>query len=290
MGAGLTAVALVLALADLQLAGEKGGVDARALADLVELELGPAERTIDRIVVRIEGKAAFVEIIRKDRSRSGSVALADGQVERTIALFASELARRFETEPDAVPTAPSAPAATAPEAAAAPAPSPLGGASRLTLSATMGARLLVSKESLMPTPRVEVGLLVSKTLRLGASARYGYASEDDALGSVHAHALVGGLGATFRFADWVATGPRFELGAIAAGASGTNASSASALATSASWEIELCARVFGSFAVVLAPEVGWYLSGLELRADDRSVLEIRGGFLGLSLGGALLPH
>jgi len=153
--------------------------------------------------------------------------------------------------------------------------------------AALGARWLTADGALLLTPHLEGGVVLRDALRLGVLARYGHASADDPLGTVSAHAASGGLAASLRLASTTSvalwTGPRAEIGVITARGEGTGASSASSLLLSAAWAIE--GRVaLGPLDALVAVEGGFLGRGLELRADDRSILELSGGFTGVSLG------
>jgi hypothetical protein len=300
VGKRLTATALGVALAiaapsahaaDVELSGS--GVDKRALDDLIRLELGPST-ALDRIVVRVADGHAEVELHAKERRRRGTVALPRGQEERTIALFVGELARRFDAEPEAVPPeppplAPVAPPDLAERPEPAPPPPPATRDSELApfVLATMGARWLAAGGDLVATPRIEAGLSPSRALRLGILARYGYARSSDVLGTARAHLVSGGVAATHSLASAIATGPRVEIGGVFARGEGSSGASASAVALVGAWELELRLRVAGAFTMLATVEAGWHARGLDLRADDRTVLEISGPFAGASLGGAL---
>jgi hypothetical protein len=295
LGARLIARAVALALltlsgsaaAAVELQGEAAAVDARALDELVSLELGEA-REGARVVVRIEDRRALVEVLTEGERRSGTVALPDSEVERTIALFVGELARRPNSADPAEPAPP-------PDD---PLPTPIPQARpddqdddvRVYVLGTMGVRWLTSGGHLVPTPRIEGGVLIGDALRLGAVARYAWADADDVLGSANVLAVTGGFAATWAVTDALGTGPRVELGAFSARGEGQNAGTASAVAISGAWELELRARLTRTLALLFAAEAGWYARGIELRADDRALLELSGGFLGVSIGAAALPQ
>ena len=240
----------------------------------------------------VEGVRAEITLVREGEPRRGVVELRGAaDVERTIALFVGELARGT-AEPAAAPTAtppPAAPATPAPPLT--PEPATTGPASparlRATLLAAFGARWLTSGGATVLTPHVEGGVVIREVLRFGVLARYGHASAEDPIGSVSAHAASGGLAATLRLAStgslalW--TGPRAEIGVITARGDGAGASSASSLLLSAAWALEGRAAL-GPVDGLLAVEGGFLGRGLELRADDRSILELSGGFGGVSLG------
>lgn len=142
----------------------------------------------------------------------------------------------------------------------------------------------------LATPRVEVGARQKNGLRIGTVVRYAYASSDDPLGTVRAHALAGGAAASYvvlsRSSLAVATGPRFELGVVAGSGEGANGQSTRALTMAAAWELELHVAVAG-ISLVGALEAGTLFRGVQLRADDRDVLHLSGPFVGLSLGAML---
>jgi hypothetical protein len=297
------AFALTFGFADIDLSGDVRGLDAHRLDDLVKLELGTTSTstssstsTIDKVSVRIDGDRAEVTVVRGGATRSGSVALPHGNVERTIALFVGELARRFETEPAPEPPAKENPPPPPPPKAepARPPVLPVPGEPSEHARVgpyglvSMGARWFARDGSLLATPRLEGGLETS-AFRLGLSARYAYGRASDPLGTASLHALTFGLSPSLVLGEVVTTGPRLELGFLSASGEGTRASSTSAFALSAGWEVELDLRIGDSFAVAPAIEAGWMIEGIDVRADDRSVLEIAGPFAGASIGLALLP-
>lgn len=140
------------------------------------------------------------------------------------------------------------------------------------------------------SPRVEGGLRASKALRLGVIARYAYASAEDPLGRVTVHGVTGGVAATFtvlaRRSFAVASGPRVELGWLGGSGEGQNGRSTSTFAASGAWEIELSVPL-GPVTLFGAVEGGALVRGLQLRADERTVLDMSGALLGASAGVAL---
>ena len=278
--------------------GTRANLDVAKLEGLVRLELGERGGAARVVVTIVDADRAEVTLARlgadrpPEEPRRGVVELRGAaDVERTIALFVGELARTAEPPPAApAPATTPAPATPAPTAEAAQPTPPADSASsrlRATVLASFGARWTASGGAIVLTPHLEGGVVVRDALRLGAIARYGSASADDPIGSVSAHSGSGGLAATLRLASsgglalW--TGPRAEIGVVAARGDGPGASSASSLVLSAAWAIEARAAL-GPIDGVLALEGGWLGRGLELRADDRTVLELSGGFAGASLG------
>ncbi len=160
----------------------------------------------------------------------------------------------------------------------------------MSVLGTMGARVVTAHGALLATPKVEVGARQDGLLRLGVNARHGYASSDDSLGTVRAHALAGGLAATYVLASgaWLelATGPRFETGLVAGRGDGKNGVSTTVLTLGASWELELHVKV-GGLSLLGAVEAGTYFHGIELHADERDALHLSGPFVGLALGAML---
>jgi hypothetical protein len=283
------AFALTLTFADISVTGSGRAVDARALDDLVRLELG-ATAPLDDVTVALAGDRADVVVTRAGKKRSGSVTLPPKNAERTLALFIGELARRFETETETEPppleqeppkpapeTPPSAPIAADPP----PPPRPEVKTPIFVL-ATMGARVHASEGSLLWTPRMEAGV-VGNPVRIGAMVRYGQGSASDPLGDVTVHALHGGLAATLLL-DTFATGPRVELGGLFASGDGSRSSSKSSVAPAFSWEIEAHVAATDWLDLFASIEAGWMWNGLDVRADDRTLLQIGGGFAGASVG------
>jgi hypothetical protein len=140
---------------------------------------------------------------------------------------------------------------------------------------------------LFVSPRLEAAIAPIEPLRLGVVARYAFATGDDPLGTVRAHAFAGGVSATWRFVStvgWSAgTGPRVELGGIWARGDGVGGSRASGLSLAGAWEIEGNARVARTMELTAGLELGW-LRGVDLYADDRRVLGLTGAFGGASIG------
>jgi hypothetical protein len=154
----------------------------------------------------------------------------------------------------------------------------------------MGARIMTTGGALLPTPRIEIGARREDVLRLGAIARYAYASAADPLGTVSAHAIATGAAGTYvlmasrGFA--LATGPRFEIGAALGSGRGANASATTAFIFAGSWEIEAHVKLGGA-TLFGALEGGSFVRGVELHADDRDVLHLSGPFAGAALGATL---
>jgi hypothetical protein len=146
----------------------------------------------------------------------------------------------------------------------------------------MGARVFLRDGSLMPTPRVEAGV-VGDPIRIGALVRYGWARASDPLGTANVHALHTGLAASLLL-GLVETGPRLELGALFASGDGSRSSSETVFASSFAWEIEAHVRATDSFGILVSLEAAWMWRGLDVRADDRTLLQIGGPFAGASLG------
>jgi hypothetical protein len=154
----------------------------------------------------------------------------------------------------------------------------------------MGARIMTTGGALLPTPRLEIAARQPGALRLGATARYAYASATDPLGTVRAHAFAGGLAATYVLLSSaslaLATGPRLELGVIAGSGEGSNGETTTALTLGGAWEIELHVKL-GGVSLVGSVEAGTLFRGVELHADDRDVLHLSGPFVGFALGAML---
>src|SRR5687767_4871508 len=95
----------------------------------------------------------------------------------------------------------------------------------------MGARVLFNDGAVLLTPRAEVGWR-NESFQFGGTARYGYASGKDPLGTVRGHLVTFGAAATQHLAPrstlGFSHGPRIEAGIAAAGGEGSNARSASA--------------------------------------------------------------
>jgi hypothetical protein len=268
------------ARADVELRGQPSAIDGSALDALVRLELGEASTQVKRIVVDVKGPRAEIEVEVGAEVRRGTVDLPATDVERTLALFAAELAR---TSPAPTPRA-DAPSER-PPASNDQATTERGA---FALMATMGARIFGRDGSLLLSPRIEAGVRASDAIRVGASARYGFASGEDRLGTIRAHVVSGGLAASHHLAPRnpvsFAHGPRIEAGVIAASGDGTHASAATAFTLSASYEVELHIRIARSLAIVVALDGGIHWFGVDLRADDRSVLDLSGVFGGTSAG------
>lgn len=284
------AFALTLSFADISITGSGRAVDARALEDLVKLELG-GEAPLDDVTIQLAGDRADVVVARAGKKRSGSLTLPTKNPERALALFIGELARRFETEPEPEPkrieqeppkpAAPPEPLPFVPLANAPPPPMPEPKPTIFVLG-TMGARVFAPEGSLLWTPRIEAGV-VGNPVRIGGIVRYGQASASDPLGDATVHAINGGLAATLLF-DTFATGPRVELGALFASGDGSRSSSKASVAPAFSWEIEAHVAATDWLDLIASIEAGWMWNGLDVRADDRTLLQIGGGFAGASLG------
>lgn len=158
---------------------------------------------------------------------------------------------------------------------------------RLLGLVTIGARIAL-RGSIVATPRVEGAYRLTNALRLGLMARYGYASDEDVLGSVSAHLALGGFAVTYALVSnesWgLSVGPRFEAGYVAGRGDGQNGTSVGAFAATVAGELELHLPLAPRFALVAALDAGGYLPGLDLRADSRSVVDLSGPFTTVSLG------
>jgi hypothetical protein len=150
----------------------------------------------------------------------------------------------------------------------------------------MGARMFLRDPSVMATPRAEAGVTAHDG-RLGAIVRYGQARASDPLGSATVHAINTGLALTLAYSKVIETGPRIELGAVVATGDGSRSSSKVVFASSFVWEIEAHLRATSWLDFLLTAELGWMWRGLDVRADDRTILEIGGPFAGASLGALL---
>jgi hypothetical protein len=239
-----------------------------------------------------------ITVTRDQATRSGSVALSRHDVERTIALFVGELARRLETEPELQAPATESPAPSSPPVVATDEAAPRGVIASVDEAhargrgmyglVSMGGRLFARDGTIVATPRLEGGFLASP-FRIGLTARYAYARATDPLGVAAVHGFTGGLAPSLVWGDLLTTGPRVELGVLSANGQGTRASSTSTFALSAGWELELHIPIGATFALVAMIEAGWMMQGIDARADDRSVLELAGPFGGVSAGALLLP-
>lgn len=256
-----------------------GGLDARKLESLVALELGKDAARVSRVAIEVRGRSAAITLVVGTGKRTATVALAETEPERGVALFVGELARGPSPAPAPI-VAPSPSPAPAPVVA--PSPSPRW---ELSLLGAIGARAMTTRGALLVTPQLEVGTRAGG-FRIGATARYGYTSADDALGRVDAHLFTGGLAVTdtllARGPFTIGTGPRLELGAVAGSGDGANGTSRSAFIIAGAWAVELRVKL-GPVAVLVAGEAG-VSRGLVLLADDRDVLHVSGPFVGGSLG------
>ena len=279
-----------------EVVGERGSLDPSKLNELVGLELGAEGSRVTRIVIDVRGGRADVDVRVGDEHRKGSVAVAAIEPERALALFVGELARGATT-PAATPPAPPATPAVTPPTPVEDRPPPSSPAAtpaspwQFSALATMGARLVTTHGAWVATPKLEIGARHDGALRLGAIARYGYASSNDPLGTARAHALAGGIAATYVLATGAtfafATGPRLEIGLVAGRGDGTNGTSTTALTLAGSWELELHVKLGGGVTLLTAVEGGTFFRGIELHADDRDVLHLSGPFAGLALGAML---
>jgi len=229
----------------------------------------------------VKGARADVEVDVDGTKRRGAVDLPERDTERTLALFVAELARTSDAPP------PPAPTPTPPPEKPPPSERPSSDDSHLAILATMGGRILFRDGSLILTPRAEVGWQWSR-LRVGGIARYGTVGGDDPLGSVRAHLLTLGLAASQHLSPEssfsIAHGPRVEAGFVTAKGSGTNGANARAFNATAAWELEARAIVARPVTLVFAIDLGILFPGLDLRADDRTVIDLAGPFASASVG------
>lgn len=302
----LTAAVLALATAiaspaaaqttapSVDLLGERGALDAAKLDTLVRLELGADASLVSAVTIAVRGRRAEVDVRLDVEHRKGSFVIETVEPERALALFVAELARgaampppaRAATEAPAIaqteerPAAPPLPMVTPGSAASAP-------PWRVSVLGSIGARIVTAHGALLTTPAVELGARRDGALRLGAVARYAYATSNDPLGSVRAHVAAGGLAATYVLTSGgplaVATGPRFEAGVVAGRGAGSNGTSTTDLALGVSWALEVH-LLLGGVSVVGALEAGTLFRGVELHANERDVLHLAGPFLGFAIG------
>lgn len=288
-------VAALLAFAtparsEVELRGEAGSIDAATLDSLLRLELGDAR--VVRVTVDVKGRRADVEVEVGPERRTGAIDLPERDVERTIALFAAELARTVET-PQPPPETPTP--APAPAPAERPPEEPTR-ESRLAVLAAAGARMLANDGSLMFAARAELGWRYD-LYRFGLSGTFATTSIGDTLGNVGVGMLNGGIAAS-RFVKLgertsLALGPRFQVGSLVVKGDGSNAKSVSAFHATAAFEIELHVRLVGiamssgrvyPLSFLLALDGGLLFPGIEARADERTVIDVSGPFATASAG------
>lgn len=286
----LAAPASAQAAEPVELRGETQALDRGRLDDLVALELGTTRVT--RVVVDVSRGRAEVDVEVAAEHRKASVTLASVEPERALALFIAEIARGTiapeRTEPVAPPPVPSVPPprdAPSPATAAAPL--------RFSILGAMGARVTTARGHVMPSPHVEIGVRRRDAFRVGGTLRYAYASADDRLGTVEAHLVAGGVAGSGTLLSGpdlaLVTGPRLELGAAFGRGEGSNADRATALTVAGTWALELHLLVDGARGATafVSAEAGSFFRGVELHADDRSVLHLTGPWLGFALGAIL---
>lgn len=284
--------------AGVEVRGAGSKVDVAKLDALVRLELGDREMATNVVVTLAREDRADVVVVRRGESRTGSVVLrGSADAERVIALFVGELARddgappanpsERAAPPEATPPA-AAPASAASDGAAGDTQVDVSGVFRPAFAAHMGVRAMGAGGALVFTPHLEGGITMLDFVRLGVIARYGYSTGNDPLGNVSVHAFGGGVTASVRVASgssrfslWM--GPRAEAGRMFGSGDGVGQRTASSTALSLAWAVE-GRMTFGSYDAILGVEGGWIGGGLDLRADDRSVLSLAGSFVGVSAG------
>lgn len=274
--------------AGVEVRGSGSKVDVAKLEALVRLELGERESATNVVVTLAREDRADIVVVRGGESRTGSVVLrGSADAERVIALFVGELARNDGAPPEPPPPA-AAPASGGSDGAADDTQVDVSGVMRPAFAAHMGVRAMGAGGALVLTPHLEGGLTMLDFVRLGVIARYGYSTGDDPLGNVSVHAFGGGLTASVRvasgssrFSCWM--GPRAEVGRMIGSGDGAGQRTASSTALSLAWAVE-GRMTLGSYDAILGIEGGWVGGGLDLRADDRSVLSLAGSFVGVSAG------
>jgi hypothetical protein len=152
-----------------------------------------------------------------------------------------------------------------------------------------GARwFTIGDAALLATARVEGGVVVGRALRLGGFGRFAIAREDDPLGAAHLQIFTFGPSASYVFmssaAARVSAGPRVELGAAFARGEGQGGKSSTAFVAGASLELALELRAAPWLFPFVAVEAGSRLRGVDVRAEDRHVLDVEGAFVGASAG------
>lgn len=271
-----------------ELRGETQALDRGRLDDLVALELGATRVT--RIVVDVSRGRAELDVEVAAEHRKASVTIASVEPERALALFIAEIARGTIAPERTEPATPAAavPAVPTPRDTTTPAlpPAPL----RFSFLGAMGARVTTARGHVMPSPHVEIGVRRDNAFRVGGTLRYAYATADDRLGTVEAHLVAGGVAGSGTLVSGsglaLVTGPRLELGAAFGRGEGTNADKATAWTVAGAWALELH-LVFDGATAFVAAEAGSFFRGVELHADDRSVLQLTGPWLGFALGATL---
>jgi hypothetical protein len=294
-------------------------IDDAKLESLIHLELGEKSALIELVVIELGAKSvATVVVARRDGSvTKGAIDLSGargaGDVDRTIALFVGELSREEKPSPSASASPAPAPAAaptttdTTTDAPATPKARDTSNGARLVVGGT-GRVVGIGRtggNAVVFGPTLGVSLGIGDRARIGALGRVGFASANDRIGKVSALLVGGGIDAAYRLyvsADRsmkIDTGPRVVaswihgegIAAAPAAGGGGGASSqqvittreSSALGIDLAWFIDASVILARPFFLGLAMEGGWLTPGLDLRADNRKILQVSGASLGATL-------
>lgn len=283
-------------------------IDQAKLGALVHLELGERADQVEAVIVEISGTGANVATIlvtRSDgRTNKGAIDLRASDPERTIALFVGELSR--DESPNVESDGGNA---ASPTQTRAPPPVSLDTRPTEKPGATNAARLFAGAgvrvvgmgrdgAAVVSTPAVGASLGLGAHVRVGVLARAGFASKSDRLGKVSALLVGGGIDAAYRAHESrdhslkIDTGPRLlaswiqgeGLARTEGGAAQINRGrESSAWGLDLAWFVEATMTVAGPVFLGLGLEGGWLTPGLDLRADERSVLQVSGATLGATL-------
>lgn len=311
--------AFALDRAELELQVEpRSGIDAGKLRERLRVELADASRTPVRVHVSSAGARTRVELVFDDGSRDTREAdlsdAAAGESERVLALAIAEQVRASpvpassgerpfvdggprEATPVAPPSSSSAVLLPVPSERVSSRVSEPPDDERLSyirtgLHAALGMRVFGKSATLLVEPRVGVALRHGSGVRLDIALLYAHAESTDPLGVVVVNAFGGSLGASFDKplggAFSLRAGPRFDLSAAFAEGSPASGSvvggTARAPLVVLVGETELRFAPTKQLGLSLAVDLGGGLSGLDLRADERTPSALYGVTFGVRLG------
>ena len=269
-------------------------IDARVLREHLRIELASSARMPTSVVLQRAGESVrFTLTFSGEGPTERDVDLGDvaeGERERVLSLAIAEAVRTPGAPPATPPrarTAPPPPAATPRPRASTATP-----AWRLGYEATMGLRAYAARQ-LAWEPRALLSIRHRGGARADLGGYYAYARHGDVLGNVSLHAVGLSLGASFdtplgRGSRWAGRlGPRLDVGGAFGSGSTVGVATAGSLVTPTATlvlEASVRVRLARAFAAVLAVDGGGVVRGVDLQADERSVLAMRGSTFAVRLG------
>lgn len=289
----------------------ESGLDAAKLREHLRIELAGASPQPTRVHVSTAGPRTRVELVFDDGATDARETdlsdAAPGEIERVLSLAIAEQARTARRamppsneagapEVAAIASSSVSPASLAPRMSPATTSNAAGKvpdeANRVGVHGAVGGRMFGKTATVLVEPRIGVGIRHRSGARLDLSLLFAHAESTDPLGLVVANAFGGSVGLSFERqlgrSYSLRLGPRLDVSAaFAEGSSasvGVLASTARAPLVLLVGETELRFVPTRSFGLTMAIDLGGGLTGLDLRADDRTPSALYGLTLGARLG------